>query len=137
MRTTFSRSLRARRLVGGLTLALSLFCFARFLFAAGDDIKVKAEVDRAFLTIGDLVTYTVMIEHAPDIQVLSSIPAPDSEFLEIKKVEDLHEKRKKTEFTGRKFVLTTYRLGEFSIDPVTIQYRKNGQPDKNIQTQKI
>jgi hypothetical protein len=38
---------------------------------------------------------------------------------------------------GRKFILTTYRLGEFVLDPVTIQYRKEGQPEKTIQTQKL
>ena len=41
-----------------------------------DDIRVKAEVDKAFLTIGDLVTYTVTVEHAPDIKILSDFPAP-------------------------------------------------------------
>lgn len=106
-------------------------------WAAEDDIKVKAEVDRAFLTIGDPVTYTVTIESAPSIQVLSHIPAPDSEFLEIKKVADIHEKRKNKVITGRKFTLTTYRLGEFVLDPIIIQYRREGQPEKTIQTNKL
>ena len=107
-------------------------------FAAADnDIRVKAEVDKAFLTIGDPVTYTVTVEHAPDIRILSSIPAPASDVLEIKKVEDIHRKLKKKEVTGRKFILTTYRLGEFVLDPVTIQYRKEGQPVKSVQTNKL
>lgn len=105
--------------------------------ATPEDIRVKAEVDKAFLTIGDPVTYTVTIEHAPDIQILSSIPSPASDVLEIKKVEDLHHKKKKTVITGRKFILTTYKLGEFVLDPVTIRYRKDGQPEKTLLTNKL
>lgn len=115
------------------TAVLGNLCLA----AETDDIRVKAEVDKAFLTIGDPVTYTVTIEHAPDIRILSSIPAPASDILEIKKVEDIKKKLKKKIVTGRKFLLTTYRLGEFVLDPVTIQYRKEGQPEKTLQTNKL
>jgi len=124
-----------RKLLG---LSLLLICLTGPCLAAdADDIRVKAEVDKAFLTIGDPVTYTVTVEHSPDIQVLSAIPAPDSSILEIKKVEDIHKKQKKKLITGRKFILTTYRLGEFVLDPITIEYRKEGQPPKSIQTNKL
>ncbi|HPS37158.1 MAG TPA: hypothetical protein PLL75_05470 [Candidatus Omnitrophota bacterium] len=102
-----------------------------------DDIRVKAEVDKGFLTIGDLVTYIVTIEHGPDIRILSSIPAPESDILEIKKVEDLRKKEKKKIVEGRKFVLTTFRLGEFVLDPVTVRYQQDGQPEKTITTNKL
>ena len=102
-----------------------------------DDIRVKAEVDKAFLTIGDPVTYTVTIEHAPDIQILSNIPSPASDILEVKKIEDIHKKLKRKVITGRKFNLTTFKLGEFVLDPITIQYRKEGQPPKSLQTNKL
>jgi hypothetical protein len=107
------------------------------LAADTDDVRVKAEVNKAFLTIGDPVTYTVTVEHAPDIRILSDIPAPSSDILEIKKVEDVHKKQKKKVITGRKFTLTSYRLGEFVLDPVTIRYQKDGQPEKSIQTNKL
>lgn len=102
-----------------------------------DSIRVKAELDKAFLTIGDKLTYTVTVEHAPDIEVLSNIPAPASDILEIKKIEDISKKESKKVITGRKFILTTYRLGEFILDPVTIQYRVKGQPIKSLQTNKL
>lgn len=122
------------------------FFFAIWLVALGgslclaadtDDISVKAEVDKAFLTVGDPVAYTVTVEHSPDIRILSAIPAPASDILEIKKVEDIQKKLKKKVITGRKFILTTYRLGEFILDPITIQYRKDGQPEKSVQTNKL
>ena len=102
-----------------------------------DDIRVKAEIDKAFLTVGDRLTYTVTVEHAPDIQVLSSIPSPASDILEVKKIEEISKKEKKRTVEGRKFILTTYRLGEFILDPVTIQYRKAGQAIKSLQTNKL
>lgn len=107
------------------------------LAAAADDVRVKAEVDKAFLTIGDPVTYTVTVEHSPEIQILSDIPAPSSDILEVKKIENIHKKQKKTVTDGKKFILTTYRLGEFILDPVTIKYRKEGQPEKSVQTNKL
>jgi hypothetical protein len=113
--------------------AFSVPCLA----AKADDIRVKAVVDKAFLTIGDPVTYTVTAEHAPDIRILSEVPAPSSEILEIKKIEDIHKKEKKKIITGRKFTLTTYRLGEFILDPVTVKYQKDGEPEKTIQTNKL
>jgi hypothetical protein len=122
-------------------LFFALFLAAAFsgpCSAAGaDDIRVKAEVNKAFLTIGDPVTYTVTVEHAPDIKVLSTIPAPSSDFLEIKKTEDIDKKEKKKIVTGRQFILTSYRLGEFILDPVTIKYQKNGQPEKSLLTNKL
>ena len=118
-------------------LLLTVASFGPCLAAETDNIRVKAEVDKAFLTIGDPVTYTVTIEHAPDIRILSDIPAPSSEILEIKKIEEIHKKQKKTVITGRKFILTSFRLGEFVLDPVTIKYQKDGQPEKSIQTNKL
>ncbi|HOW58815.1 MAG TPA: hypothetical protein PLO78_03715, partial [Candidatus Omnitrophota bacterium] len=123
--------------VSFLLFVLCCFAVPPVFSATADDIRVKSEVDKAFLTIGDPVTYTVTIEHAPDIQIHSSIPAPASDILEIKKVEDLHSKNKGQVMTGRRFILTTYRLGEFILDPVVIQYHKDGQPVKTIQTEKL
>jgi len=117
-------------------LLTAVFC-TPCLAADMDDIRVKAEVDKAFLTIGDLVTYTVTVEHSPNIRILSDIPTPSSDNLEIKKTEDIHEKHKKEIIAGRKFVFTTFRLGEFILDPVTVKYQKDGQPEKSIQTNKL
>lgn len=121
-------------------ILLCLFCVLPISFVLAEDIHdifVRAEIDKAFLTIGEPVTYTVTVEHAPDIRILSSIPAPDSDVLEIKKIEDIHRQEKKKSITGRKFILTTYRLGEFILEPVTIRYQKQDQPEKSLQTNKL
>ncbi|MDD5227141.1 MAG: hypothetical protein PHV97_08190 [Candidatus Omnitrophica bacterium] len=120
-----------------LTIFFVVFSCSLCWAKEADDISVKIAVDKAFLTIGDPVTYTVTVDHAPDIQLLSNIPSPPSDILEIKKVEDIHEKKKNHILTGRKFILTSYRLGEFVLGPITIHYRKAGGPEKTIQTNKL
>lgn len=100
-------------------------------------ISVRSEVNRASITIGDPVEYSVLIKHAPDVQILSSIPAPEQEVLKIKKVEDIKSKEGKMLITGRKYTLTTFRLGDFILDPVTIEYRKGGGDVQTIETDKI
>jgi hypothetical protein len=122
---------------GWIALLLLTLSGGLCIAADTDNIRVKAEVDKAFLTIGDPVIYTVTIEHAPDIQILSSIPSPASDILEIKKVEDIRKKLKKEVITGKKFTLTTFKLGEFVLDPITVRYRKVGQSEKTIQTNKL
>lgn len=98
------------------------------------EISVKAEVNQAFLTIGDPVEYSVTIRHAPEVQVLTTVPPPDSEILKIKKVQDIKQKDGKQIIEGRKFTLTTFQLGEYVLDPVKIEYRSGGDPKGEIKT---
>lgn len=86
-------------------------------------ISVKAEVNQAAITIGDPVEYTVTLRHPPTIQILSSIPAPPQDIFTLKKVEDIKRTEDKQIVEGKKFILTTFKLGEFILDPVQIQYR--------------
>ncbi len=118
--------------LAGLTLSSPSFAEDK------DSISVKAEVDRAFITIGDPVQYSVTIRHAPDLQILSVISAPSQDILKIKKIEDLHRQERETIVEGKKFTLTAFRLGEFILDPIQIQYRsRKGGEIKNLQTERI
>ncbi len=101
------------------------------------EISVKAEVNRAFLTIGDPVEYTVTIRHDPGIQVLTTVPPPDSDVLKIKRVEDIKQKDGKKIIEGRKFILTTFQLGEFVLNPVKIEYRSSTGAAQSISTDSI
>jgi len=116
---------------------LAILLLAPGFLRAEDDIAVRAEVNKAFLTIGDPVTYTVTVTHAPEIKILNRIPAPDSGILEVKKIEEIHRTEKKKIVTGRRFTLTTYRLGEFVLDPVDINYKAGEGAEQTIQTNKI
>ena len=86
-------------------------------------ITIKSELDHAFMTIGDPVQYTVTLKYDADVQILSSIEAPPGDVLKIKTIEEFQRKEGKKKVSGRKFTLTSFRLGESVIDPVKIQYR--------------
>ncbi len=100
-------------------------------------ISVKAEVNRAFITIGDPVEYTVTVKHSPSVQILSTVPPPSGEIFKIKKVEDLNRKEGKLELQGRKFTLTTFKLGEFILEPVEIKYRTKDGTENVMATERI
>ncbi len=123
-------------------LLLVVFIFAAATMAIAKDnpassLSVKAEVDHAFLTIGDPVVYTVTIKRGSDVQILSSIPPPSKDIFSIKKSEDIRSKDGPIIIEGRKFSLTTYRLGEFVLDPISLDYRIGKGPIQKIQTDKI
>lgn len=101
------------------------------------DISVKAEVNRAAITIGDPVEYTVTIKRDPSVQVLSPIPAPDASILKIRKVQDINSKEGKRIIEGRSYTLTTFKLGDFVLDPVSIQYRSGGGDPQTLTTDPI
>lgn len=117
---------------------LFLFCFS-VLSSAGEDesISVKAEVDRAVFTIGERVEYRVTVTHDPSVKVVTKIVPPPSEAFEVKEVHDFSEKQGKQITEGRKFSLVLYELGEFILEPVTVQYRNAKGEEKAIETNRL
>ena len=113
--------------------------FAVPAHAANDDseISVKAEINRAEITIGDPVEYTVQIRHGAKVKILSQVPPPPEDLFKIKKVEDINRKDGRQAVEGRKFILTAFRLGDFVLDPVRIEYRTGDAPPKSLETSKI
>lgn len=112
--------------------------FPQLDLAAKDaDVSVKAEVDRAFITIGDPVEYTVTVRHDPSVEILSEIPPPSADILKIKKIEEFKREESGMKVRGRKFQLTAFRLGEFILGPVQIEYRVGGGPTQKIETNRI
>lgn len=100
-------------------------------------ILVKAEIDKAIITIGERVEYRVTIVHDPSIQIVSSITPPSEDIFEIKEAHDFSEQQGKKIITGRHFVLTTYQLGEFILEPVQIRYRTEKGEEKSVQTNRL
>ncbi len=100
------------------------------------DISVKASINKAAITIGDPVEYTITITRSSNVQLLSNIPSPDSDILKIKSIKDISEKEGPKTVEGKKFTLTTFRLGQFVLNPVLIQYKK-GEETKMLTTEPI
>jgi hypothetical protein len=117
------------------TLHFSLLSFSSF--AEEPKISVKAELSKAFITIGDPVTYTVQVQHVPEIKVLSNIQPPDASILKVKKSEDIQKKEAGRLYDGKRFTVTAYSLGEYVLEPQTIQYLDTDGQRKSLQTDKI
>ena len=100
-------------------------------------ISVKAELNKAFITIGDPVEYVVTIRHAPEVQVLSSIPYPPSDIFKLKKIEEFSNEDGGMKIAGKKFILTAFQLGEYILEPVEIEFRPKGGEVQKIKTGRI
>ena len=121
-----------------MVFALTAFLPSRAWATSEDSqITVKAEVNRAEITIGDPVEYSIQIRHGAKVKILSQVPAPPEAIFKIKKVEDIDRKEGKQAVEGRKFTLTAFGLGEFILDPVKIEYRVGDGAPKSIETDKI
>lgn len=118
---------------------LSLALFIPIVFAAEEKgfISVRAEIDKGSITIGEKVEYRVTVTHDADVQIVSQILPPNTEPFEVKKAQDFSEKQGKEIAEGRRFTLTAYELGEFILEPVTIQYRVKGSEPKTLQTNRL
>ncbi len=107
------------------------------LWGAEKEISVKAEVNKAFLTIGEKVEYLVTLTHNPSLEIISKIVPPPSNIFEIKEAHDFFEKQGKEIVEGRKFIITLYDLGEFILDPVTVKYKNAKGEEKTIETNRL
>lgn len=123
-----------------LLFSLILTCFAGQLRAAEKKqapepvISVKAELDNAFITIGSNVTYTITVKHSPEVKILSALDASAGDILEIKNVKNFKRSEDGLTVEGRTITMTAFRLGEFILDPVRIDYRINDGEIKSIET---
>jgi hypothetical protein len=104
------------------------------LWAEDGDISVRVGVDRATLTIGDPVEYTLTVRRLPEVEIVSSLPAPDSSVFRVRKIEDIRQEDGGMIIEGKKFTLATYRLGEFVLDPVTVRYKTQDGETKSAVT---
>ena len=118
-------------------LLLLLFFLCCYAFADESKISVKAEVNKAFITIGDPILYTIIIQHDPKIRILSDIQPPAQDILKLKKLEAIQKKEGPRIYEGKKFTLTAFSLGDFVLDPVTIEYQDTDGQKKTLQTDKI
>lgn len=112
--------------------------FAGKVFAGDDDVTVRAEVNKAFVTIGERIRCTVLIRHHPKVRMVSSIEFPNTRDFELKSVKDIPAKEEKgIVMTGRSFEIAAYGLGEFVIDEIPVKYITSQNAEKEIKTNRI
>jgi hypothetical protein len=129
----------------GFSIKVTVAAF--FLFAplvppacGGDDptpVVVRAGVDKGTVTIGDPIEYTVTVRRDPNYTLLSSIEAPSEDVFKVKKIDDVRRQEGTVLIEGKKFTLTAYRLGDFVLDPVKIDYRDEKGDTQSLTTSPI
>ncbi|HHS12483.1 MAG TPA: hypothetical protein ENN03_01810 [bacterium] len=111
-----------RRITYALYLA-GLFFLAAGIDAQSGVIEVASRVNRSNVTIGDLITYTIEVIHAPDIHVEMPGLGADLEPFEIRDVR-IHEPvmEKGHVRTRRDYTIAAFVTGNFEIPPLTVRY---------------
>ncbi len=111
---------------------------ASFLHADQPSISVKASVNKAFMTVGDKIDFKIEIRHDPRVDILTLNPVTKLRDFEIKEKRDIPPvKEGGYVVEGKLYILTTYTLGEYVIDPVTIRYKDVDGKEKEIKTNKL
>ncbi|MBN1271449.1 MAG: BatD family protein [Candidatus Aminicenantes bacterium] len=98
-----------------------------------DKISITASVDRSKITIGDLITYSVTITHAKNMEVeLPSLGENLGQF-EIRDYTQHKPYEKEGSIIEKvDYIISTFETGEFSIPSVSVKYRSSSEKDWKI-----
>ena len=119
-----------------LIVAALLFLGPLRLTAGEPELSVKAEVDKSVLTVGERVEYKITVTHDPRIQIVPQF-APPTDTFDLNEAHDFSEKVGKQITEGRRFILATYELGEFILEPAVIRYRTAAGEEKTVETNRL
>ncbi|MEW6095702.1 MAG: BatD family protein [bacterium] len=109
------------------------------VFAHQSNILVESKVDKAIITVGELIKYTLIIEKDDNVQV--KLPGPGAnlgsfEIRDYKKIEKQKTQKGKL-LLQTEYIITTYDTGEYKIPPITIEYSLPDKQTKKIHSQEI
>ena len=94
--------------------------------ATNELIRVKAEVDKSVITIGDRITYSLTIEHAPSLKIEQPGPGANLGQFEIKDY-TIHEVIEKDELISQAFdyQISVFDTGRFVIPPFPVAFAES------------
>ncbi|MBN2012392.1 hypothetical protein JW960_23890 [candidate division KSB1 bacterium] len=116
-----------------LILAGLLFVFIALPVRGNSgSIAIESKVDRAKMTIGDRVRYSIIVTHGDSIQVEMPEFGINLGAFEILDYNDHDPKRVDDQFVQeRDYIISTFDVGEFEIPPVAVRFTAVG--DSNSQ----
>jgi len=107
-------------------------CFMSLTLAVGQPtaqsaseapITVLSSVDKSTITIGDLITYTVMIEHENSVNVFLPSLGENLGGFEIRDYTVYDPSKEEDRILDRvDYIISTFETGEFEIPPVEVRY---------------
>ncbi len=104
-------------------LAFTIIFMPSFAFAQESSISIDSKVDKSTITIGDLVTYSIIVTHEAEVQVeLPELGANLGAF-EIRDYTVYEPVSQNTKSIAQfDYIISTFEVGEFEIPPLSFFY---------------
>lgn len=102
-----------------------LIVFSQIVFAAEESlISVESHVDRATITIGDRILYTLTVKTDPSLKLEPLALGSNLGTFEVKdyKIYDPVKNKEGKVINKSEYVITTFTTGEYVIPPIAIHY---------------
>ena len=132
---------------GGNSVPVPVFCCAALIACAAiaypaappSPVEVEAKVDRATITVGDRLTYPVIVRRRPDYRAALPPAGAGLEAFEIKDHQELPQERLADGRIqeGRSYLLSTFTTGEYVLAPLAVRYLGPGGKQGEVRTAEI
>ncbi len=102
-------------------------------------ISVESHVDRATITIGDRIVYTLIVTTDPEVKLEPLGLGSNLGAFEVKdyKIHDAEKNKEGKVVNKSEYVITTFTTGEYVIPPITIKYTDPGGERKEIKSEPL
>ncbi|MFQ5823684.1 MAG: BatD family protein [bacterium] len=122
-----------------LLLALTILLIGNLRGQQQSRYSVKSDVDKSTITIGDVVTYTIIVEYANEVQVEKPPLADNLGAFEIRDYKEYDKEQVDDQIVERiDYFISTFDVGEFEIPPLEFHFVIPGDTTKKVlRTNKI
>ncbi|MCK5534835.1 hypothetical protein KAI68_06930 [bacterium] len=102
-------------------------------------IVINSSIDKPKITIADHINYTIILSYDPKkIKPPAFSPGTNLSSFEIKDYKIYKQKKKKGKIIQKyEYIITTFTVGEFKIDPLEINYISHSGEEKKITAPEI
>ncbi len=121
-------------------LLISVMVFSHIVLAAEQSlISVESHVDRATITIGDRILYTLTVKSDSAVNVEPLALGSNLGAFEVKdyKIHDPEKAKDGKIISKSEYVITTFTTGEYVIPPITIDYTDPNGEKKQIESEPL
>lgn len=112
---------------------------AGFVFTQSGEISIESKIDKASITIGDPVNFTIKVNKTKDIKVdLPGLNVALGAFdvRDYKSAERPVKGTNKTELTIS-YIITTYKTGQYYVPPITLHYLTPANEQRSVTSDSI
>jgi hypothetical protein len=102
-------------------------------------ISVESHVDRATITIGDRILYTLIVTSDPEVKLEPLALGSNLGAFEVKdyKIYDQEKTKEGKNVNKSEYLITTFTTGEYVIPPITVNYTDPQSEKKQIKSEPL